>query len=165
MAKNQKGSKYVSREAALTKLQKYCAYQERSHQEVRSKLLDLNIYGDDLEEIISKLISDNFLNEERFARAFARGKFRLKQWGRRRIKQELKRHEVSDYSIRKAMEEIDNEDYMNTLRDVIRKKSKTAAAESEFEFQNKLAQYAIGRGFEAELVWEVVRDLRELGSE
>jgi len=161
MAKNQKGSKYVSREAALAKLQQYCAYQERSHQEVRSKLLDLNIYGDDLEEIIAQLISDNFLNEERFARAYARGKFRMKQWGRRRIKQELKRHEVSDYSIRKAMEEIDNEDYMDTLRDVIRKKSKTTAAESEFELLNKLAQYAIGRGFEAELVWEVVRELGE----
>lgn len=143
-------------------MQRYCAYQERSHHEVRSKLLDLNIYGDDLEEIIAQLISDNFLNEERFARAYARGKFRMKQWGRRRIVQELKRHEVSDYSIRKAMEEIDNQDYIETLRDVIEKKSRTTAAASDFEWHNKLAQYAISRGFEPELVWEIVREVEGL---
>lgn len=153
-----KSSKYVSRDEALARLQSYCAYQERSHQEVRSKLLDLNIYGDDLEEIIAGLISDNFLNEERFARAYARGKFRMKQWGKRRIVQELKRHDVSTYSIRKAMEEIEPEDYKNTLLDVIRKKKNLLATETDFELQNKLAQYAISRGFEPELVWEIIRD-------
>jgi regulatory protein len=75
-------SSYVSKEDALKKLQRYCAYQDRCHQEARRKLLDLGIYGDDLEEIISELISDNFLNEERFARSFARGKFRIKGWGK-----------------------------------------------------------------------------------
>lgn len=142
-------------------MQRYCAYQERSHQEVRNKLIDLNIYGDDLEEIIAQLIADNFLNEERFARAFARGKFRMKQWGRRKIVQELKRHDVSDYSIRKAMEEIADEDYRATLREVIEKKSKTAAAESDFELQHKLAQYAISRGFESDLVWAVIKEIGE----
>lgn len=158
----EKRKKYISRDEALMRMQRYCAYQERSHHEVRSKLLDLNIYGDDLEEIIAQLISDNFLNEERFARAYARGKFRMKQWGRRRIVQELKRHEVSDYSIRKAMEEIDNQDYIETLRDVIEKKSRTTAAASHFELQNKLAQYVISRGFEPELVWEVVKEVEGL---
>lgn len=154
----QKGSKYVSRDQALVRLQRYCAYQERSHHEVRSKLLDLKIYGDDLEEIISQLIADNFLNEERFARTYARGKFRMKQWGKRRIVQELKRHEVSAYSIRKGLEEIDAEDYRKTLQDVIRKKKNLLALEDGFELQNKLAQYAIGRGFESELVWETLKD-------
>lgn len=139
-------------------MQRYCAYQERSHHEVRSKLLDLNIYGDDLEEIIAQLVSDNFLNEERFARAYARGKFRMKQWGKRRIVQELKRHEVSAYSIGKGLEEIDTTDYRNTLQDVIRKKKNLLAMEDGFELQNKLAQYAISRGFESELVWEILRD-------
>lgn len=154
----QKGSKYVSRDEALVRLQRYCAYQERSHQEVRNKLLDLKIYGDDLEEIISQLIADNFLNEERFARAYARGKFRIKQWGKRRIVQELKRHEVSAYSIRKALEEIEPAEYKKTLQEVLRKKSNLLAVESGFELQNKLAQYAISRGFEPELVWEMIKD-------
>lgn len=139
-------------------MQHYCAYQERSHQEVRNKLLDLNIYGVDLEEIIAQLISDNFLNEERFARAYARGKFRMKQWGKRRIVQELKGHKVSDYSIRKALEEIDAADYRETLQEVIRKKKNLLALEDGFELQNKLAQYAISRGFESELVWETLKN-------
>ena len=154
----EKRKKYINRDEALVRLQRYCAYQERSHREVRSKLIDLNIYGDDLEEIIAQLIADNFLNEERFARAYARGKFRMKQWGRQRIVQALKRHEVSDYSIRKAMEEIAPEDYRATLMDVIQKKRSSSAAESDFEWQRKLAQFAIGRGFEPELVWEIVKD-------
>ena len=154
----QKGSKYVSRDKALVHLQRYCAYQERSHSEVRNKLLDLKIYGDDLEEIIAQLIADNFLNEERFARAYARGKFRIKQWGKRRIVQELKRHEVSAYSIRKALEEIEPAEYEKTLQEVLRKKRTLLAAKSESELQNKLAQYAISRGFEPELVWEMIKD-------
>ncbi len=155
----QKGSKYVSRDEALVRLQRYCAYQERSHSEVRNKLLDLKIYGDDLEEVISLLIADNFLNEERFARAYARGKFSIKQWGKRRIVQELKRHEVSAYSIRKALEEIEPAEYQKTLQAVLRKKSNLLAVQSGFEFQNKLAQYAISRGFEPELVWEMIKEL------
>ena len=74
--------KYVSLDKALQKLQRYCAYQDRCHQEVRAKLLSLGVYGDEMEEIIVSLIEDKFLDEERFARSFARGKFRLKQWGR-----------------------------------------------------------------------------------
>lgn len=157
----QKGSKYVSRDEALVRMERYCAYQERSHHEVRSKLLDLKIYGDDLEEIIAHLVANNFLNEERFARTYARGKFRMKQWGKRRIVQELKRHEVSAYSIRKALEEISDTDYKNTLQDVIRKKSNLLAVENDYELQNKLAQYAISRGFEQELVWEILRNDHE----
>lgn len=157
----QKGSKYVSRDEALVRLQRYCAYQERSHHEVRTKLLELKIYGDDLENIIAGLISDNFLNEERFARAYARGKFRMKQWGKRRIVQGLKQHSVSDYSIRKAMEEISASNYRVTLQEVIRKKKNLLALEAGFELQNKLAQYAISRGFESELVWETLKDDQE----
>jgi regulatory protein len=153
----QKGSKYVSRDEALARLQRYCAYQERSHREVRTKLLELKIYGDDLEEIIAKLIADNFLNEERFARAYARGKFKIKQWGRRRIVQGLQQHEVSAYSIRKALEEIEPADYKKTLQEVISKKKALLTAETDFELQNKLAQYAVSRGFESELVWETLK--------
>ena len=117
-----KAKKYISQEDALAKLQRYCAYQDRCHQEVRTKLLNLGIYGDDLEEIMADLISENFLNEERYARSFARGKFRMKKWGRNRIRQELKMRNISAYCLRKAMTEIEEEDYLKTLKEVISKK-------------------------------------------
>jgi len=91
---------------ALVKLQHYCAYQDRCHQEVRSKLLSIKVYGDQLEQVMASLIADNYLNEERFARSFARGKYRIKKWGHNRIRQELKMKNISDYCIRKAMKEV-----------------------------------------------------------
>jgi regulatory protein len=154
-----KHSKYVSRDDALKKMQRYCAYQERSHKEVRGKLLDLGIYGDDLEAILAELIADNFLNEERFARAYARGKFRMKQWGRRRILQELKFRGVSAYSTRKAMEEIPETDYLETLENVVRKKYDSLKEPDDYKRCNKTAQYAISRGFEPNLVWQAIERL------
>ena len=120
--KETKKHKYISKADALTRLQRYCAYQDRCHQEVRNKLLELGIFGDDLEEIIYDLIQENFLNEERYARSFARGKFRIKKWGRNRIRQELKMRNISDYCLRKAMTEIEENQYLNVLREVLRKK-------------------------------------------
>jgi len=154
-----KHSKYISRDDALKKMQRYCAYQERSHKEVRGKLLDLGIYGDDLEAILAELIADNFLNEERFARTYARGKFRMKQWGRRRILQELKFRDVSAYSTRKAMEEIPEADYLATLEEVIRKKYNSIKETDNYKKRNKTAKYAISRGFEPNLVWETIKRL------
>lgn len=153
--------KYCSKADALTKLQRYCAYQERCHREVRSKLLELGIYGDDLEEIIVNLIEENFLNEERYARSFARGKFRMKQWGRNRIRKELKIREISDYCIRKAMEEIDEAQYLDTLHSMLEKKAAQFDTDDDFSKKNKLAQYALSRGFEAELVWEILKEMAE----
>lgn len=153
-----KKKKYVSKTEALAKLQRYCAYQDRCHQEVRSKLLDLGIYGDDLEEIIADLIQENFLNEERFARSFARGKFRMKKFGRVRIKRELKQRQVSDYCIRKAMTEIEEEDYQKTLREVVRKKYQSLKDSDDFTRKGKVAKYVINRGFESKLVWEVLKN-------
>ena len=151
--------KYISQDEALKKLQHYCAYQDRCHREVRNKLLNLGIYGDELEEIIIELIRENFLNEERFACSFARGKFRLKQWGRNRILRELKMRDISDYCIRKAMEEINDEDYYETLKTVLTKKTRTLKDTNIFKRNQKLAQHAIRRGFESELVWEEVKRL------
>lgn len=153
--------KYLSKADALTKLQRYCAYQERCHREVRSKLLELGIYGDDLEEIIVNLIEENFLNEERYARSFARGKFRMKQWGRNRIRKELKIREISDYCIRKAMEEIDEVQYLDTLHSILEKKAAHFTDEDDFVKKSKLAQHALSRGFEAELVWEILKEMAE----
>lgn len=153
----QKPKKYVSATDALKKLQRYCAYQDRCHAEVRTKLLDLGIYGDTLEEIMAMLITDNFLNEERFARSYARGKFNIKKWGRSRIKQELKRRQITDYCIRKAMEEIEEEDYQRTLQQLIEKKASQTEAPFSFKGKAKIANYLIRRGFESKLVWEALK--------
>lgn len=144
-------------------MQRYCAYQERCHKEVRSKLIDLEVYGQTLEQIMAELVTDDFLNEERFAKSFARGKFRLKQWGRLRIIQELKRRDISEYCIKKALEEIDDKEYLEVLAKVLfRKSDKIPSSDSQFIRQSKLAQYAISRGYEPEFVWERIKKEDEL---
>ena len=149
------------KDIALQKLMHYCAYQERCHQEVRAKLISLEIYGGDLEEIIDELITENFLNEERFAKAYAGGKFRMKKWGKIRIKQELKRRKISDYCIKKAMQEIDEEGYMEGLYALIEKKRKTEKETNEFKLKGRLAKYAMSKGFESYLVWQALKDIFE----
>jgi regulatory protein len=152
--------KYLSQDEALLKMQQYCAYQERCQSEVRTKLIEYGIYGDELENLIADLISDNFLSEERFAKAFAGGKFKIKQWGKVKIVQELKSKKISDYCIRKALEsEINEEDYRQTLIEVLNKKSKLLTEVDNFKNNQKLASYAMGRGFETELVWECLNNL------
>jgi len=146
-------------EVALAKLQRYCAYQERCHQEVRSKLISIKVYGDDLEEIISELISDNFLNEERFACAFARGRFRMKKWGRNKIKQHLKLKRISSYCLKKAMEEIDEEEYLSTLDDILRKKMEKHDDLNPLVAKDKAIQYAISRGYETSIVYDQIRSI------
>ncbi len=139
----------------LNKLRRYCAYQERCHEEVRTKLLSLKIYGNDLEEVINTLIEENFLNEERFARSFAGGKFRVKKWGKQKILRELKLRKISDYCIRKAMEEIPDDDYDKTLRSLIAASMKKYAGDP-FVQRSKTANYCIARGFEHDRVWEII---------
>ncbi len=151
--------KWISVDDALAKLQHFCAYRDRCHQEVRKKLLDLGIYGEDLENIIIQLIEERFLDEERFARSFTRGKFRINKWGKIRIKQELKRREISDYCIRKGMEEIKPEAYEEQLQEVITNKAAQVREENSYKKKNKVAGYAIGRGYEPALVWEKIKEL------
>jgi regulatory protein len=141
-------------EVGLEKLRKYCAYQERCHQEVRSKLLSIKIYGDELEEIISELIKDNYLNEERFACAFARGKFRMKMWGRNKIKQHLQIKKITSYCVRKAMEEIDEEEYVETLDLILQKQLIKYEQLNPFVARDKAIQYAISRGYETPIVYD-----------
>jgi regulatory protein len=152
-------SKYITKQEALTKLQRYCAYQDRCHQEVRSKLLDLGIRGFDLEEVIASLIEENFLNEERFARSFVRGKFRMKQWGRRKIEQELKKKNIPAYCVKMGFTEIEEDEYWHTLLEVLKKKNTTTKASKLYERKQKLAQYGIRKGFESHLVWKAVNEL------
>ena len=145
-----------SKEIALNKLKHYCAYQDRSHREVRTKLLKLEVYGDDLEEIMNELIKEKYLDELRYACSFARGKFRMKKWGRNKIKQHLKQHEISDYCLRKAMKEIDEEEYLSVLEELIEKKKLDYADTNTFKQNQKVIKYCISRGFEMQLILEII---------
>ena len=107
---------------ARKKAEKYCAYQDRCHQEVKRKLYDLGLYGEDVDQVMAKLIEDKFLDEERFARSYARGKFRMKRWGKQRIERELKSRRVSAYCIKKGLSEIDEEEYQATLKTLMEKR-------------------------------------------
>ena len=156
MAKNRRTG-YISKEEALKKLQRYCAYQDRCHKEVRTKLLDLGVYGHDLEEVIVALIEDNFLNEERYAKSFVRGKLRMKHWGKNKILRELKMKNISAYCIKKGMEEIEEEEYHQILENLVEKKDRLTKEPDRFKKRKKLADYAIRRGFEPALVWNMVK--------
>lgn len=153
----------LSPEKALVKAQKYCAYQERSQQEVRDKLYSWGLHRKDVEHIVSELISSNFLKEERFASAFAGGKFRVKKWGRNKIKIALEQKKVSEPLIKKALKEISDKDYQKALKEVLTSKAKSISETNPFKKNYKLASYAISRGYEPELVWEMVREV--LGDE
>lgn len=140
----------------LHKAANFCAYQERTQREVRQRLREWDTVGDEAEEIIAELISQNFLNEERFAKAFAGGKFRVKHWGRIKIKQELQMRGLSSYNIRVGLAEIEDTDYHLTLQNLLDKKSVSLNNNPPLVRKQKLARYAIGKGFEAELVWEIL---------
>jgi len=144
-------------EKALLKLQHYCAYQDRCHQEVRTKLLNIKVYGDDLEDVMTELIKDNYLNEERFAMSYCRGKFRIKKWGRNKILQGLKLKRISDYCIRKGMKEIDEEEYIQTLEMILDKNIEKNKKLGLMIAKDKSLKYAISRGFEINLILEILK--------
>lgn len=146
----------LTKEQALQKLKHYCAYQERCHSEVKEKLYSLGVWKKDHDEITATLIEENYLNEERFAMAFAGGKFRIKHWGRVKIKYELKQKQVSDYSIKKALKQIDEEEYMKLLNKLAKEKYAALKNEQYLIRKKKTMDYLIGRGFEGELVREVL---------
>ena len=140
-------------ESALAKARKYCAYQERSQQEVRDKLYDLGLHKTEVEQGIALLIEEGFLNEQRFAIAYAGGKFRINHWGKVKIRLALKSKKVTDYCIRKALEQIPEGDYIRVMETTISKRLKQVKYTDAIKRNYSVAQYMIGRGFEPELVW------------
>lgn len=143
---------------ALNKAMKYCAYQERCQKEVRSKLFEIGANYNEIENIISDLIEQKFINEERFATSFARGKFYFKQWGKYKIRQELKSREISEYCIKKGMKEIDEQDYQNTLQKLIDKKSKEVGGLKIAKNKQKVVLYLTGKGYESEDIWNLINN-------
>jgi regulatory protein len=151
--------KYLSKEQAIQKLKQYCTYQERSHYEVQQKLWDLGVRRAEHDEIISTLIEEDYLNEERFAKAFVGGKFRMKDWGRKKIWYALKEKQVSEYNIKKAMKEIDDEEYKSVLRELAEKKYALLKGEQYLIRKKKTMDYLMQKGFEPDLVTRVVDEL------
>lgn len=148
--------KHLTKEQALQKLKHYCAYQERCHSEVKEKLFNLGVWKKDHDEIISTLIEENYLNEERFAIAYAGGKWRVKQWGRVKIKYELKQKQVSEYCIKKALQQISEEEYLAVLKKLADEKYASLKAEQYLVRKKKTMDFLIGKGFEIDLVRGVV---------
>jgi len=153
-----KTPKITDEKLALKKAEHYCAYQERSQQEVRDKLYDWGLHATAVENIISLLIGDNFLNEGRFAKAYAKGKFSQKGWGRIKIKQGLKLKRVPDVLIKKALASIDGDDYLQTLHTLINKKAKLLNEKDLFKRRYKLQQFALSRGYESDLIGDVLKE-------
>jgi len=144
--------KYLTKEQALQKLKHYCGYQERSHSEAQQKLWDLGVRRAEHDEIISSLIEEDYLNEERFARHFVGGKSRMKDWGRKKIYYALKEKKVSEYVIKIAMKEIDEKVYKETLYELAEKKYTSLKGEQYLVRKKKTMDYLLQKGYECELV-------------
>jgi len=153
-------TKNIGTEKALQKVKYYCAYQERSHAEVKKKLYGFGLYKIEVELLMSQLIEEDYLNEERFAMAFAGGKFRIKHWGKTRIKYELKQRQVSDYCIKKALAAIPDEDYEKALNKLAEEKLSSLKNEQNVIIKkSKLQNYLVGKGYEYNLVSEILKSI------
>lgn len=152
----------ISKEQALQKIRIYCGYQERSHKEVKEKLYSFKLRKQTVEEILAQLIEENFLDEERFAIQFAGGKFRMKQWGRVKIMHALKQRGVSDYCIRKAMNEIDETAYKQVLQKLAERKWTSLRKEPHLLTKlQKTRTYLMQKGFESGPVSTALKQLCE----
>ena len=144
---------------AREKIQAYCAYQERCHQEVVKKLKSWGLIQDAIDILVVELIQSNFLNEERYARSFARGKFRIKKWGRIKIRRELKKRDIYFKCIDFAMEEIDDKAYFETLREVLQKKNDLEKEKDPYKRKAKITRYLVSKGFEYDLIRDSLEEL------
>lgn len=154
-----KNDKSYTVDEATKLLENYCAYQERCHKEVEQKLYDLKLIPEAKEKIILHLLQHNYLNEERYAKAFVRGKFSIKKWGKQRIINELKYKNISTYNINTALKEIDENDYFQSLEKLAQKKLPLIKESNKFKKSSKLANYLISKGYESELVFKVVKSI------
>ena len=152
-------SKSYSVSEATSKLEGYCAYQERCHKEVIQKLRDMRMIPEAIDQIVTYLIQENYLNEERFAKSYARGKFNIKKWGRNRIVNELKRRDISRFNIKTALKEIDESVYLKTLDELSKKRLSQITEKNIQKRKKKLADYLLYRGWESHLVYGKLQEL------
>lgn len=153
--------KYLNLSEAISKLEYYCAYQERCHHEIVSKLYALEVSNSLHDQIIVHLINGNYLNEERFARSFARGKHKNNLWGKNRITNELKQRKITDYLIIKALSELPDELYFETFNRISQSKWNTTKASSIQSKKQKVFGYLYRKGYESEYIYERIRDLEK----
>lgn len=152
-------NKAYSLTEATKKLESYCAYQDRCHNEVISKLKQMGMIPVAIDQIVTQLIQENYLNEERFAKSFARGKFNIKKWGKKRIVTELKQRNISKYNINTALKEINEVDYIKTLDALARKRLLQLNESNKLKKRKKLTDYLLYRGWESHLVYEKMKGL------
>lgn len=146
---------------ALQKLEHFCAYQERCHDEVVDKLYSLKMTRDEIDSIVVQLIEGNFLNETRFACSFARGKHRIKHWGKIRITNELKARNISSTNITLALKEISTEEYFETFKNLAERCWNNILETNVLKKRKKFCDYMLRRGYESNLVYEKVKELEE----
>lgn len=154
----QTAKKIYDKKAAHAKAESYCAYQERAQQEVRDKLYDWGLHHDEVEEVITDLILTNFLNEERFAQAYVSGKFNIKHWGKIKIKQGLKLKKIPEKMILKALNTIDYDAYLHAILKAAQKKLPYVTEKDPYKRKYKLVTYLMSKGFESNLISEVLKD-------
>ena len=152
-------NKAYTLDEAKKKLEHYCAYQERCHQEVRQKLKYMYMIPEAIDHIIAHLLEHNFLNEERFAKTFVRGKFRIKKWGKYRLTSELKKRDISKNNINAAFKEIREYEYIEIFNALAEKKAGTIPETNTLKRKKKLADYLLYRGWESHLVYAKVNEL------
>ena len=143
----------------LRKLEQYCVYQDRCHKEVEQKMREFNLIPEAKEYILLSLLKHDFLNEERFAKSFARGKFRIKNWGKQRIVRELKLREISTYNIKTALKEIDETEYLETILSITQKRNEILREQNHFKRKRKLVDFLIRKGYETDLIYKTVDDV------
>lgn len=157
----QPAQKSYTVDEALQKLMHFCSYRDRSQKEVEDKLDLMRMIPQAKEKIIIRLMQENFLNEERFARSFVRGKFRIKKWGRIKIIQELKKREISQPVIKLGLSEINENEYRRTLFELAEKKSEKITESNPFKKKKKLADHLLRKGYESSLVFDCVNEITD----
>ncbi|MEO5983917.1 MAG: regulatory protein RecX [Ferruginibacter sp.] len=148
----------ISEEKAWQKIKSYCAYQERCHREVKEKLYCLGLYKPQVEILLSRLIEENFLNEERFATAYAGGKFRVKQWGRVKIRYQLKQKGVSEFCIRKGLLSIERDDYYHTLKKLFENKQREIKESDLYKKKKTIQTYLMQKGYEMDEIRKMINE-------
>jgi regulatory protein len=146
-------------ELVIGRARRYCAFQERSTKELSDKLKAWKVIPAMTERVIKQMVKEGYLDEERFARAFASGRFRLKHWGKTKIQYELRGRKVPDEIIQLAMDEIDEEEYKEILLEVIKKKNKEINVEDQYARKKKLTSFALQKGYEYEVIREAIEKL------
>lgn len=151
--------KFLTIEQAIKKLEYYCAYQERCHQDVENKLRSMKLSAGFKETVMLHLLENDFLKEERFTKAFARGKFKIKKWGKLRIVSELKARNISEYNISSGLKEISESDYLEAFNELAIKRLSQIKETNVYKKRKKLADYLLYRGWESDLVYNKVMEL------